>query len=151
MEAPAMTQQTKSGLLELIRERVIQQVIYSMYKMARVLLSSKCKSITNNSTECRITQTTNAVSYYIIKVFFYLGLADLAETCINKGNPGFIKHGETTRTIETVITKGTKSPLLAKIMDYLLNPQGKQYKKVIESSARMTCQINNAGYRSLGL
>lgn len=146
MEAPATVQITKSGLLELIRERVIQQVIYSLYKMARVLLSSKCKSLTNNSTECRITQTTNAVSYYIIKVFFYLGLADLAETCINKGNPGFIKHDGTTRVIESVITKGTNSPLLAKIMDYLLNPQGKNYKKVIESSARMTCQIAPVNY-----
>ena len=145
MEHPASTTQTKSGLLELIKEQFIQQVIYSLYKMARVLLSSKCRAITNNSAECRITQTTNAVSYYIIKVFFYLGLADLAETCIAKDNPGFIKNDKTTRVIESVIAKGTKSILLSKIMDYLLNPQGKQYKKVIESSARMTCQINNAG------
>ena len=133
---------SKSALIKELIDPITNQVIYSMYKMARVLLTSNCKSVINNhNTNCKINQTTNAVSYYIIKVFFYFGLVDLANTCIDKNTGAFIKHHTSTQIIEQVITRGSKSPLISKIMDYLLNTQGPQFKKVKESTARMTCKL----------
>jgi hypothetical protein len=130
---------TKSGLLDMIIEPLTEQVSYSIYKMVNIMLNSSCRSLINNkNTACQITQTTNALSYYIIKVLFYISLDDIANV-VDPALARFIKSSTTSSKINDIITKGLKSKLLASILNYMLNDKHMLEKVKNDKSARMTC------------
>ena len=143
---------TKTALLDLVTKPMLDQVSYTFYKMARVLKASNCtvgmglqshasvdgtKLSDSKGTGCQITQTTNVVSYYIIKAFFYLYLDELGKYCLDPATGKFTENPVSLARVETIITRGLNSKLVASILEYLLRK--KSGRAIKSNSARMTC------------
>lgn len=129
---------TKKALLDLVTKPMLDQVSYTFYKMARVLKASNCAKLGySKGTGCQITQTTNVVSYYIIKAFFYLYLDELGKYCLDPATGKFTETHASLAMVETIITRGLNSKLVASILEYLLRK--KSYMAIKSNSARMTC------------
>jgi hypothetical protein len=129
---------TKTALLDLVTKPMLDQVIYTFYKMARVLKASNCAKLGDSKgTGCQITQTTNVVSYYIIKPFFYLYLDELGKYCLDPATGKFTENPASLARVETIITRGLNSKLVASILEYLLRK--KSGRAINSNSAQMTC------------
>ena len=110
-----------------------EQIIYTMYKLAKILKLNKCNSFMDST--CQLNQTTNVASYFLFKLFLYCDLVTLAKTCIDDSIPKFIESRASTACLMDIISQGTQNKVIASIINYLLESE------VINTvtSARMTC------------
>ena len=110
-----------------------EQIIYTMYKLAKILKLNKCKSFMDSS--CKLTQTTNVASYFLFKLFLYFDLATLAKTCIESDIPKFIESKTSLACLLSIISQGSQNKTVGNIINYLLELTSIN----TITSARMTC------------
>lgn len=132
-----LTQKTMSTTQELDKNKICtmfsEQIIYTMYKLAKILKLNKCNSFMDSS--CQLTQTTNVASYFLFKLFLYFDLVTLAKTCIDKFIPKFIESRASTACLLDIISHGSQNKIINTIINYLL--ESNSINTV--TSARMTC------------
>ncbi len=145
---PAGKINTKKDLTPILAKHVFYQVCYSIYKCAHILNAGGCNinSVEAGTTAagtklyeaCQITQTTNVASYYIIKLFFYIALDELANKCLSSTTGKFIEGKTQLDCVETIILRGLDNKLLATILNNLMTHRSAK-QLINNKSARMTC------------
>jgi hypothetical protein len=114
-----------------------KQIIYTMYKLAKILKLNKCQSFMDST--CQLSQTTNVASYFLFKLFLYFDLAALSAKCIDHEAPKFIDTKASMSEFINIISNGSENKVLANIMNYLLETVN--FENI--TSARMTCVDSN--------
>ena len=109
------------------------QIIYTMYKLAKILKLNKCASFMDST--CQLTQTTNVASYFLFKLFLYFDLATLSAKCIAHETPKFIESKQSIMCLMDIISQGGKNKTISNIINYLLELPTLD----TITSARMTC------------
>lgn len=145
---PAGKINTKKDLTPILAKHVFYQVCYSIYKCAHILNAGGCNinSVEAGTTAagtklyeaCQITQSTNVASYYIIKLFFYIALDELANKCLSSTTGKFIEGKTQLDCVETIILRGLDNKLLATILNNLMTHRSAK-QLINNKSARMTC------------
>jgi len=110
-----------------------KQVIYTTYKLAKILKLNKCARFMDSG--CQLNQTTNVASYFLFKLFLYFDLATLSNACISREAPKFIDTKTSIAQFMSIISNGAENKLLGTIINYLLETV--EFDKI--TSARMTC------------
>lgn len=118
---------------QLLTNMVSSQIIYTMYKLAKILKLSNCKVFMDSS--CKLTQTTNVASYFLFKLFLYFELGTLSAKCIDRETPKFIDTNASMSEFMNIIKQGSQNKLISTIINYLLETVN--FEKI--TSARMTC------------
>jgi hypothetical protein len=111
-----------------------EQIIYTMYKLAKILKLNKCQVFMDST--CQLTQTTNVASYFLFKLFLYCDLVTLAKTCIESSIPKFIESHTSTACLMGIISQGSQNKTVGNIINYLLESTN---NISTITSARMTC------------
>ena len=111
-----------------------EQIIYTMYKLAKILKLNKCNSFMDST--CQLNQTTNVASYFLFKLFLYCDLVTLAKTCIDDSIPKFIESRASTACLIDIISQGSQNKTVGNIINYLLESTN---NIPTITSARMTC------------
>jgi hypothetical protein len=110
-----------------------QQIVYTFYKLAKILKLNKCGTFMDSS--CELTQTTNVASYFIFKLFLYFGLDTLLKTCVDAQTPKFIDSSACHDSFIDILTQGANNKTIADTVNYLLEAGSLE----TVTSARMTC------------
>lgn len=113
------------------------QIIYTMYKLAKILKLNKCQAFMDST--CQLNQTTNVASYFLFKLFLYFELTTLSDKCIARETPKFIDTKTSMAAFINIISNGSENKVLSNIMNYLLET----VNFVTITSARMTCVDSN--------
>jgi hypothetical protein len=116
-----------------ITDMFSKQIIYTMYKLAKILKLNKCQAFMDST--CQLSQTTNVACYFLFKLFLYFELATLSAKCIDRETPKFIDTKASIAVFISIITNGSENKVLANIMNYLLETVN--FDTI--TSARMTC------------
>jgi hypothetical protein len=116
-----------------ITEQMLDQICYTLFKLCRVLVSSGCTRLGDPSDQCKLVQTTNVASYFMIKSFLYIMLSDLTRECIDPTT----LHSCSPYKLKEIILKGANSRLLAQIIEYIMSKPDDS--RITETTARMTC------------
>lgn len=133
----ATTKYEKSTTYELDKgllcDMFCKQVIYTVYKLAKILKLNNCASFMDSG--CQLNQTTNVASYFLFKLFLYFDLATLSNACISQATPKFNDTKPSIAQFMSIISNGAENKLLENIINYLLETI--DFDKI--TSARMTC------------
>jgi hypothetical protein len=118
---------------QLLADMFSGQIIYTMYKLAKILKLNKCQAFMDST--CQLNQTTNVASYFLFKLFLYFDLTTLSDKCIARETPKFIDTKTSVAEFTNIIFNGSGNKVLETIMNYLLETVN--FETI--TSARMTC------------
>ena len=115
------------GGVNIVLEKITQQIIYTSQKCWQILEISNCQSVgqflksyttykrvSNSSGKCQIHQSTNVFSYFVLKLFLYWR-CDLLLSCLDD-NGSFIESKNNFNMIKIITEKCVRSKSLLDFM-----------------------------------
>lgn len=131
---------TPSDMTQDFNKIFTYQVWYTIKKAAQILTINNCSALSefihldtvnspspisiasprqgDDSDKCQpLKESTNVFSYFFVKTFIYLGLAEWLDGCCNARTCKFIDTEESHKNLLEIIKSGASNPLLYKLID----------------------------------